>query len=101
MARLLRESNWRDLAEGDTFRVAGLPGKRFRFRGFVTNFENGESYVDAVDVQDGRLRAFRPDRTFVKDKAKRQRRAAKPKHARAPDRAPGAVAPTVAPTLFD
>lgn len=66
MAKLLREAAWRDLREGDVFRVRGIRGRRFRFVAHVTNFENGATHIDAVDVTDGSFRAFGMDRHLVK-----------------------------------
>lgn len=66
MARLLRENEWRNLREGDLFRVKGIRGRRFRFVAHVTNFENGATHIDAVDVSDGSFRAFGPDRRIVR-----------------------------------
>lgn len=68
MAKLLRETAWRNLREGDLFRVKGIRGRRFRFVAHVTNFENGSTHIDAVDVSDGSFRAFGTDRPIVRTK---------------------------------
>lgn len=66
MAKLLRETAWRNLREGDLFRVKGIRGRRFRFVAHVTNFENGATHIDAVDTADGSFRAFGTDRRIVR-----------------------------------
>lgn len=66
MAKFLRETAWRNLREGDLFRVKGIRGRRFRFVAHVTNFENGATHIDAVDVSDGSFRAFATDRRLVR-----------------------------------
>lgn len=71
MARLLRETAWRDLQAGDRFRIQGVPRRRFRFVAYVTNFENGAVHVEAVDERNGGMRAFPPDRPFVKERRSR------------------------------
>lgn len=50
------------LSEGDTFRVKGEAGKRFRFRAYVWNEYQDRGYVEAVEVKDGRRG---PIRTFL------------------------------------
>lgn len=91
--RLLRETVWRDLRAGDVFRIPGVRGRRFRFVAFVTNFENGDRYIEAHDAADGRYRAFPPGARVLPEGRK-----ARPRRSRR--RRPPKVAPT-ALTLFD
>ncbi len=71
MAKLLRETAWRNLQAGDRFRIQGVPRRRYRFLAYVTNFDNGAVHVEAVDERSGGIRAFPPDRPFVKERRPR------------------------------
>jgi hypothetical protein len=64
------------IVRGDTVKVKGIWGSKFRFFSYVTNPKNGVSWVDCVELDKGiacGMRSFYPDRVKVMPKKRGKR----------------------------
>ena len=85
--RFIREESFvnedgKTISRGDTVKVKGIWGSKFRFFSYVTNPVNGVSWVDCVELDKGiacGMRSFYPDRVkaIPKKRGKRVKRFSK------------------------
>lgn len=67
------------VTSGDLIKIKGVWGSKFRFHQFVTNPQNGVSWIDCVELEKGvacGMRSFYPDRVKLipKKRGKRVKR---------------------------
>lgn len=72
-------SDGKTISSGDIIKIRGVWGSKFRFQNFVTNPENGMSWIDCIELERGiacGMRSFYPDRAkpIPKKRGKRVKR---------------------------